>query len=606
MREGEVRSLNYLGNDYGSLKDYSQAMSYNQKALLIAQQIGYREFEYRILGDIGQLLAEQNQPELAIIFLKQSINLTELIRQNIKSLTPELQQSYTNKVANTYRTLADLLLKRDRILEAQQVLDLLKVQELNDYLRDIRGTIRTAQGLDFSQPETEILKKYQTFQQTAIQLGQELAQLRAIPDTQRTSGQQQRINELVQLESELNAQFNQFIHLPDITQLVDQLSHNARRQNINLEDLNALRDNLRQHRAVLFYPLILDDRLELILVTSDAPPLRRTVNIQRPALNQMITEFRRAVQDRRLNPQKQAHQLYQYLIQPFAPELQQANVKTIIYAPDGVLRYIPLAALYDGQQWLTQQYAINHITARSLTDFSPLPVQKPRVLAGAFVQGEYQFQIGQHQFTFTGLPFAGREVETLVAMLPGTKLVDQAFSREATLPKLNEYNIVHFATHAAFLSGQPEDSFIVFGDGKTATLREIENWSLPNVDLVVLSACETGLGGLANGEEILGLGYQFQRAGARATIASLWQVNDGGTQVLMNAFYEALKQGMTKTQALQEAQKALITGDYTTVDGKRADIEIVDTRTDQLRILHSENLQHPYYWAPFILIGNGL
>jgi CHAT domain-containing protein len=131
--------------------------------------------------------------------------------------------------------------------------------------------------------------------------------------------------------------------------------------------------------------------------------------------------------------------------------------------------------------------------------------------------------------------------------------------------------LVHLATHAAFVVGIPDDSFILFGNGDRITLRDIQSWSLKNVDLVVLSACETGWGGkLGNGEEILGLGYQMQRAGARAAIASLWTVDDGGTQALMNAFYANLnKSDTTKAEALRQAQIALITGDSTALGKDR-------------------------------------
>lgn len=99
----------------------------------------------------------------------------------------------------------------------------------------------------------------------------------------------------------------------------------------------------------------------------------------------------------------------------------------------------------------------------------------------------------------------------------------------------------------------------------------------------------------------------MQRAGARSAIASLWQVSDGGTQALMNAFYAGLEQGLGKAAALQQAQIALITGDFSAVGGERGDgtIAAVDARTG-LPPQVSNNLSHPYYWAPFILIGNGL
>ena len=139
-----------------------------------------------------------------------------------------------------------------------------------------------------------------------------------------------------------------------------------------------------------------------------------------------------------------------------------------------------------------------------------------------------------------------------------------------------------------------------------ATAYELASLDLRGTDLVVLSACETGLGGFDNnGEQILGLGYQFQQVGARAVIASLWQVDDGGTQALMNAFYLALRNGFSKTEALQRAQQALIDDDLSLVGEPRGTLRVVDATTGEPVTLKG-NSDHPYYWAPFILIGNGL
>ncbi|MEA5495965.1 CHAT domain-containing protein [Limnoraphis robusta] len=137
----------------------------------------------------------------------------------------------------------------------------------------------------------------------------------------------------------------------------------------------------------------------------------------------------------------------------------------------------------------------------------------------------------------------------------------------------------------------------------------MENWSLSNVDLVVLSACETGLGGFDNnGEQILGLGYQFQNQGARAVLASLWKVSDGGTQVLMNVFYNALQQGYSKTEALQIAQQSLITKNTSTVVSQRSPDGTVVFVSSEIELPANirNHLDHPYYWASFVLIGNGL
>jgi CHAT domain-containing protein len=604
--------LNGIGKAYFKLGDYPKAFHALQQSLLLSREAINRWTEIDTLSTISALLEKQSQPELAIIFLKQSVNATEAIRRDLQVLPKEQQQSYTETVAGTYRRLADLLLKQDRILEAQRVLDLLKVQELDDYLRNVRGNNNTAQGLPNLPPEQQTWESYQTILNKAIEIGKELTQLRQIKPENRTAEQEQRIAQLVNVQQKIVEDFNNFIESPEVLALVQQLNPKARKADLvnNLDDLIALQDNLKnlQQKAVLLYPLILDDRIELILTTPDSPPIRRTVQVPKQQLNQTIAAFRSALLNPASDAKTPAQQLYNWLIKPLEAELKAADAQTIIYAPDAQLRYIPLAALYDGQQWLVQRYRINNITAASLTELNTKPQRKMQVLAGAFATGRYSFTLGRQSFNFSGLPFAGAEVENLAKTVPATtKLIDTAFTPQVTIPKMDDYTIVHLATHAAFVVGTPDDSFILFGNGDRITLRDMQTWSLKNVDLVVLSACETGLGGkLGNGEEILGLGYQMQRAGARAAIASLWSVDDGGTQALMNGFYSALQSDkMTKAEALRQAQIALITGNYTALGDGRGVI-VVKPILDSLPPKVSAGLSHPYYWAPFILIGNGL
>ncbi|HEY9610052.1 CHAT domain-containing protein, partial [Allocoleopsis sp.] len=347
--------------------------------------------------------------------------------------------------------------------------------------------------------------------------------------------------------------------------------------------------------------------LELVLVTPYAPPIRRTVAVKKSELNQTIVDFRTALKNPSFDAKTPAQKLYNWLIKPLENDLTQAKAKTIIYAPDGQLRYIPLAALYDGNQWLVQRFGINNITALSLTDFNTKPQPKLQVLAAAFTSGSYNVQVGNETFSFSGLKYAGVEVENLAKTVSSTtKVLDKQFN-QGTILQMNDYSVVHLATHAAFVTGQPEQSFILFGDGSRANLRDVGSWRLPNVDLMVLSACETGLGDkLGDGKEVLGFGYQMQQTGARAAIASLWTVDDGGTQALMDAFYAALENGnTTKAEALRQAQVALITGDYKVL-GEQRGLGVQKRISSSLPPKVSSSLSHPYYWAPFILIGNGL
>jgi CHAT domain-containing protein/Tfp pilus assembly protein PilF len=611
-RAGEGATLHNIGSIYDSLGHYAKALEFYQQALAIRKQVGDRAGEGRTLHNIGYLLAVQNQPELAIIFLKQSVSIYEAIRNDLRQLPQEQQKSYAETITITYRRLADLLLKQDRVLEAQQIMDLLKVQELEDYLQNIRSA---SQELIVLRPEEEILKRYNELQKTAIQVGQELTELRQFKTKNAlTPAQDKRLEQLIELEMKINQQFNQFIDSEPIRKFVEQLSRTTRNQNLNLTDLNDLRDNLKPLDAVLLYPLILDDRLELVITTPDAPPIRRTVqNLKRDDLNRVIADFRSALKNPHSDVKVPAQQLYQWLIKPIEADLKQAAPQnkplTIIYAPDGQLRYVPLAALYDGQNWLVQRYRINNITAHSMTDFTRPPQKQLRIFAGAFGLEPRTIQVGTRQFPLAGLPFTVKEVQGLIQLIPGTSsLISQSFSRAETLKQLGSFNVIHLATHGQFVVGRAEESFIALGNGDYIPLPEIKDLTLNNVDLLVLSACETGIGDkLGNGEEILGLGYQFQRAGARAAIASLWEVDDGGTQALMDAFYAALKSGMTKAEALQQAQIALITAKAGKESGgNRAKLILSPTVRQGLSKQVNENLSHPYYWAPFILIGNGL
>jgi CHAT domain-containing protein/Tfp pilus assembly protein PilF len=592
-RFGEATTFNNLGLAYDNLGDETQALIAYQQALAIFQEIGNPEGERSTLGSMGFVLEQQNKVELAIIFYKKSVNVTEAIRQNIQRLPTTQQQSYTETVADTYRRLADLLLQQNRVLEAQQVLDLLKVQELDEYLNNVRGNQQTAQGVELLPQEQQAYDDLISIQNQAIELGKELVELRNIQPENRSPEQQQRIIEIENIQQQIRQEFNAFINSPETQEKLQQLSQTTGGQNLDLQNLNVLQRQLRQIQptAVLLYPLILEDRIELILVTPFSPPINRSVSINQKEFREAVFDFRFDItnQSKPISvSQKSAQKLYDILIKPIENDLIQANAKTIIYSPDGILRYIPLAALHDGNQWLIEKFNINNITAASLTNLTTPVLNEKKVLAAAFTTGNYQFEAGNRFFSFNGLAYAGIEVENIAAQIPGTtKLLDQEFNRDSTLPLLNDHTILHFATHAAFVNGQPEDSFILLGDGDRITLREIETLNLPDVALVILSACQTGVGGqVGNGGEILGLGYQMQQAGVLATIASLWIVDDQGTQVLMHEFYQAL-----------------LTGDETLIESLRqAQIQLIQNLSD-----HSEeDFSHPYYWAAFLTIGNGL
>jgi CHAT domain-containing protein len=213
--------------------------------------------------------------------------------------------------------------------------------------------------------------------------------------------------------------------------------------------------------------------------------------------------------------------------------------------------------------------------------------------------------------------------EKTVGIYPGKIYYDQNFSLEKLRSNLEKYRVLHIATHGEFIPGNDEGAYLVLGTDKEPpvdklTIPKINDdlqFGLTNIHLVVLSACQTALGGKispvnnrekSEGKEIPGLSYSFMRQGrAKAVIASLWSVNDATTARLMKEFYANLasKEPMTKAEALRRAQLTLMGSKMAVPTGNRG-IDFGPLPIPKGGA--SVDLRHPYYWAPFTLTGNGL
>jgi CHAT domain-containing protein len=532
--------LDSLGSLYQATDEPDKAWSAHLKSLRLSEQTEDVVGEIDALLNLGKIMEGQAQPDLAIFFYKQAIAQIETIRQNLRQLSALEQQSYTLTVEDFYRNLADLLLQQDRVSEAQQILELLKLQEVNSYLHD---------GQDDGALREETLNN----------------RLESL---------------LAEAFDDFTAEISlaEFIQHPAVVALTESQSTTAD-GTFELRSIEALQQALAAQpvKSAALYPLILGDRLEIILITADSLE-SYTTPVTRSALSEAVVELQTNLTSRIFDVKPAAKQLYDWLIGPLEETLSNQQIENIVYLPDGVLRYVPIAALYDGEQWFAQKYQSHNITAASIDDLSAQPDETPNVLAGAFTDDVTTYTVQGD--VFNGLPAAKQEIENLKNFLPDTlALLDRDFTPEQLLQSLAGRQIVHLATHAKFVAGQPEDSFILFGDGSTVNMRDIRQWQLPDIDLVVFSACQTAMSAEGDGKEILGLGFQVQQTGAKAAVASLWSVDDAPTAALMNQFYRALSEGKTKAQALQQAQQNMIA---------------------------SVGFNNPTDWAAFIVIGNGL
>ncbi|MCA0240458.1 MAG: CHAT domain-containing protein [Proteobacteria bacterium] len=363
--------------------------------------------------------------------------------------------------------------------------------------------------------------------------------------------------------------------------------------------------------TAIYYPIILSDRLELLLET-DQGIERRSVAVEAETLRQQVLDYVAALRDG--NPLRaRSEALYRWLLAPIDELLARHRVETLVSVPDGVLRLLPLASLHDGRGYLLQRLAVATVPALSLTA-TPRPGRGPlqALLAGMSEPGPVVDKLpetvvdgllepGAPARQVRGaarssalrqalaLPGVKQEIESIAKVMPAEVLLDQGFTLAALKERLRTHRhpLVHIASHGVF--GDSADSTFIMTydelltlDGLQALLRD-ERPGQPPIELLTLSACQTAEG---DDRAPLGMSGTALKARARSALGTLWPVSDDAANRVMASFYRRLAAGsaqggtkdpVSRVQALREAQ---------------------------LELLRTPNRQHPFYWAPFILIGD--
>lgn len=326
-------------------------------------------------------------------------------------------------------------------------------------------------------------------------------------------------------------------------------------------------------KAAVIYPILLEDRLEVILSLPNQPLQYYGSSLTTSQKEQIFRDINQTLNpvflpDEILPP---ARQLYDWLIRPGKASLEQQEIKTLVFVLDDLLRNIPMSVLHDGENYLIQQYDIALTPGLQLLAPSQ-DLAKYKTLTGGLTIARQGFP---------SLPSVKQELEQINTIVPAQVLIDEEFTRSdfKTRTERETFSTIHLATHGQF-STQAEDTFLLTWADKInvkdldSVLRQQGNKPL---DLLVLSACETAEG---DNRAALGMAGMAVRSGARSTVASLWTVEDDSTALLMTEFYRNLIQAkLTKAEALRQAQ---------------------------LSLLNNPQYNHPYYWSSFVLIGNWL
>ena len=339
--------------------------------------------------------------------------------------------------------------------------------------------------------------------------------------------------------------------------------------------------------AGIIYPIILGDRLEVILSLPNQPLSLHTKQIYRENFEKTVEKVQRSLKTpdsivKDFLPEYK--QLYDWLIQPLEKELATSKVSNLVFVLDGELRNIPMSILYDGNNYLIEKYPIAVSSGLQLIEPKPLAEIKLRALTAGLSQVGKEFT-GQ----FKPLIYVEEELKQIKnSGIPSQPILNAQFTTKEFKKEIigAGFSIVHLATHGQF-SSKAEDTFILAWDSRINVIdfgnllrNSTFNQGKP-IELLVLSACET-----ASGDEraALGLAGVSVRAGARSTLATLWSVEDKSTAKIMGELYHQLEQAKEKkinrAQALQNSQLSL------------------------LKDLKETKYNHPHYWAPFVLVGN--
>ncbi len=590
---------------------------------ILAEQPGNLPTTARVTSVASRLASATGNVELAVFHGKHAVNAVQRLRAAAAGTDPVLQRSFITSKTDIYRHVADLLISAGRLTEAQQVMAMLKEEEYFDFVRR-----RSGNQLDTVAPfavlEAPWVERYDEISGRLVAIAEELDTLKHRRNVEQSMGRTLTPEEsarLDELTADQQVARQAFLHFQaELREYFigvggERLAEFAQK---DLESLGAVQAVLRRlerssgERVTLLTYLVTDDRLRIVLTTPRVQA-HRDSDIAAADLNRLVFEFRDALQDPRRDAVAEGRALHAAVLAPVSSDLEEGNTTALLVSLDQALRYVPFAALHDGEKFVAERFAVSVFTPAARLSLERTPQETWRAAGMGVTEPDEAYR---------PLPAVRLELDRIVrepglrggaaddGVLIGRTWLDQDFTASALSGALDDgYPVVHLASHFVFKPGTEQDSFLLLGDGTHLSLAAlvVGDYPFDQLDLLTLSACETALGGQeANGREIEGFGALAQKQGASAVLATLWPVADASTAEFMARFYEYRQvHGLSKAQALVATQRDFIAG--LPAINERVGIArglIADVAVAAPEAAAASQLDHPYYWAPFILMGN--
>jgi CHAT domain-containing protein/Tfp pilus assembly protein PilF len=607
-------TLNNIGTAYYDLGEKQKALDYYQQALSVSRATGIRFDEAAILKNIAFLEVSRENLQAALAPMQASIKIVEELRTRI--ISPELRQSYFATVQDYYRFYINLLMDLHQQNPTQgydkqafNISERSRARTLLEQLTEANANIK--EGID-----PELLAHEKALQSQLYATEKQRLEINSNPKSppdQKATIDKQYTNLLAQyqtLQNEIRAKSPKYAALKYPQPLTLALVQNQ----LLDSDTTLLQYSLGKERSFLW--VVSRDGLQ-----SHILPSEKEIETQ-------VKSWRSALLDKPDASEAldgPASRLGRLLLEPAAAALK--SQRRVIVVPDGALNYAPFAALrLEGKPLVESHTLLQLPSSSTLALIRSQTAERPPAPRGLAMVADPIFSGDDPRITTPArtsqpaptdlaslnlqrasralprqrsagsgaadslprLPGTRREAERILPLFPGNQTL-LALNSQASLallqsPSMKDYRYVHLATHGVFNTAEPALSGVILSlvdqQGRAVNgflrLNEIFNLNLP-AELVVLSACETGLGEQIRGEGMVGLTRGFLYAGSRRLLVSLWKVDDDATAALMSRFYDGLlREKLTPAQALRAAQNHLRT---------------------------NTNWDSPYFWSSFVLQG---
>ena len=617
-RAQEAKTLNNIGSAYNSIGQPQKALDYYNQALPISKAVGNRAQEAKTLNNIGLVYRNTKRPTEAIEKLEESVKITLEMRGNLKR---ENRQKFLDTQTRAAVALVDLLIEQNQPDRAYEWINRVTTAELADYTRLIDAKVTNPEAQEVINDWNQNHQQLQFLRQQ-LQWHQNPQQLQFVRQQLQPNSSQSLSRKMRDLEAQVNKQAEDISrNFPEVAELFE----------TQPADIEQLKQNIPSG-TVIMHPVLLTgtrtvtDKIAIFVITKDQLTVTQK-SINPKEFNQLLNQYSRQLENRYdSNYLATSQKLYDILIRPVAYKIMTATTTHVSIIATDKLRFLPFETLYDSktEKYLIQKYPVNYLTrisTRSWQDRAQMgliPALKnilsiPGIAVIAIIGGLGFLVFRKFGIVATGIlvviaggttfwlissrtaavlaignpkpiePYAiegsEAEVKEISKIITGSKFY---IRQDATLDTFKtqalRFPLLHLATHGCFQLEGCKDlgmkaNTILFAD-RQYDIADAALLGLENTQLLTLSACQTAKETDLNGEQISGVAYVFERAGAKAVIASLWIAPDKETKEIAIELYQNIKKGMSKSEALRQAKLSQIKS-------------------------------HPFFWSPLILIGDG-